>query len=91
MSKSLHRIHDTVLEKPFVLGWGWIPLFSGLIWLSGLLTLLGIWCSEGNPQYQPGEGAIVYISDIGAHKKALFIGTFHCILMFTFVSLSNKY
>ena len=79
MSKDLGRIHMThreVMEKKFLLGWGWAPLFSGLIWLSGLLTLLGIWCAEGNPQYQPGEGTIVYISDVGAHKKPFFISTF---------------
>lgn len=69
-----------VMKKPFYLGWGWFPLSSGLIWLSGLLTLLGIWCAEGNPQYQPGEGSIVYISDVGAHKKTFFIGMF-CLLM----------
>jgi hypothetical protein len=50
-----------------------IPLLTGLVWLSGIFALLGIWSAEGHPQYAPGEGSIVYISDVGAHILPLFI------------------
>jgi len=35
--------------------------------------MLAAWAAEGHPQYQPNEGVIVYISDVGAHLKPLFI------------------
>jgi hypothetical protein len=35
--------------------------------------MLAIWAAEGHPQYQPDEGSIVYISDVGAHLRPLFI------------------
>jgi len=57
----------------YFLGWAWIPLFSGLVFLGGLIGMLAAWAAEGHPQYQPGEGSIVYISDVGAHLKPLFI------------------
>src|SRR5208282_2705431 len=53
--------------------YAWIPLFTGLIYLGGIITLLAIWEAEGRPKYQPDEGTIVYISDIGAHMKPFFI------------------
>ena len=60
-------------EKPRFLGYAWIPLISGLTWIGGLLALLGIWAARGKPRYKNQNQAIVYISDIGAHEKALFI------------------
>jgi hypothetical protein len=41
--------------------------------MGGLIAMLAIWANEGHPQYQPNEGTIVYISDVGAHLKPLFI------------------
>lgn len=35
--------------------------------------MLSIWTAQGKPQYQAGEGTIVYISDVGANQKPLFI------------------
>jgi hypothetical protein len=59
----------------FFLGWAWIPLFSGSVFLGGLIAMLAAWAAEGHPRYQPSEGSIVYISDVGAHLKPLFIST----------------
>jgi hypothetical protein len=59
----------------YFLGWAWIPLFSGLVFLGGLIAMLASWAGEGHPQYQAKEGSIVYISDVGAHLKPLFIST----------------
>jgi hypothetical protein len=53
-----------------------IPLFSGVVFLSGLIALLASWAAEGYPQYQPGEGKIVYVSDVGAHLKPFFVSIF---------------
>ena len=57
----------------YFLGWAWIPLFSGSVFLGGLIAMLAVWAAEGHPQYQPDGGSIVYISDVGAHLKPLFI------------------
>lgn len=59
----------------YFLGWAWVPLFSGLVFMGGLIAMLALWANEGHPQYQPNEGTIVYISDVGAHLKPLFICT----------------
>lgn len=56
-----------------ILGFAWIPLFTGLFLLGGLLGMFGTWAEEGYPQYKPGEGSIVFVSDVGAHLKPLFI------------------
>jgi hypothetical protein len=58
------------------LGHAWIPLFSGLIFLGGLIAMLATWTAEGHPQYQPRESSIVFISDVGAHLKPLFISIY---------------
>lgn len=55
------------------LGYAWIPLISGIVLLGGLIALLAAWAAEGHPQYKPNEGSIVYVSDVGAHLKPLFI------------------
>jgi len=57
----------------YFLGYAWIPLISGLVFLGGLIAMLAAWAAEGHPQYKPGEGSIAYISDVGAHLKPLFI------------------
>lgn len=57
----------------FFLGWAWIPLISGLVFLGGIIAMLAGWAAEGHPQYQSREGTIVYISDVGAHLRPLFI------------------
>lgn len=60
----------------YFLGYAWIPLISGLVFLGGLIAMLAAWAAEGHPQYKPGEGSIAYISDVGAHLKPLFISIF---------------
>jgi hypothetical protein len=57
----------------YFLGYAWIPLISGLVFLGGLIAMLAAWAAEGHPDYRPDEGSIVYISDVGAHLKPLFI------------------
>lgn len=58
------------------LGYAWIPFLSALVWLGGIIGMLAVWSVEGHPKYLPREGNIVYISDIGAHLKPLFISTY---------------
>jgi hypothetical protein len=65
---------EFLAKVPF-LGYAWIPLFTGLFLLGGLIGMLGAWAEEGYPQYEPGEGSIVFVSDVGAHLKPLFIST----------------
>jgi hypothetical protein len=59
----------------YLLGYAWIPLFTGLVFLGGLVAMLGTWCAQGHPRYQPGESSILYISAVGAHLKPLFISS----------------
>lgn len=59
--------------KHVFLGYGWIPCVSAAVWLGGLIALLSIWTAQGKPRYESGEGSIVYISDVGANQKPLFI------------------
>ena len=67
-----------VLTMGLFLGNAWIPLFTGLVFLGGLIAMLATWAAEGYPRYKPNEGSIVYVSDIGAHLKPLFIST--CVI-----------
>jgi Frag1/DRAM/Sfk1 family len=55
------------------LGYAWIPLITGLVFLGGLIAMLAVWSAEGHPEYTADEGSIAYISDVGAHLKPLFI------------------
>lgn len=55
------------------LGYAWIPFVSAIVWFGGLVALLAIWTAQGKPQYMSDEGSIVYISDVGANQKPLFI------------------
>jgi hypothetical protein len=59
----------------YFLGYAWIPLFSGLVFLGGLIAMLAIWAAEGHPKYKVSDGSIAYISDVGADLKPLFIST----------------
>jgi len=51
----------------------WFPIVGGLTWLGGLLALISLWAKAGRPRYRPGEAKVVFISDIGATYKTLFI------------------
>jgi len=57
----------------FGLGYAWLPLVSAVVWFGTVLALLIIWLANGSPQYEQSEHTIVYISDIGAKYKPLFI------------------
>jgi hypothetical protein len=65
---------EFLAKVPF-LGFAWIPLFTGLFLFGGLIGMLGAWAEEGHPQYRPDEESIVFVSDVGAHLKPLFIST----------------
>lgn len=65
------------LFGPYVL----LPILAGLVWLGGLLALIGIWTAEGKPRYMSDEATIVFVSDVGAANHTLFI----CITAITAV------
>ena len=50
---------------PYVL----FPLITALVWLAGLLALLGLWVQSGKPRYQSDEAMVVFISDVAAAHK----------------------
>ena len=64
---------DIIIAVGQFLGYAWIPLCTAVVWIGGIIAFLAIWIAEGRPMYQPGEGSIVYISDVGAHVLPLFI------------------
>ncbi|RSH92713.1 hypothetical protein EHS25_008159 [Saitozyma podzolica] len=49
------------------------PLFAALVWLGGILALLGLWVKDGKPRYRGDEASVVFISDVGAVHQTLFI------------------
>ncbi|KAK4685722.1 hypothetical protein P7C73_g4420, partial [Tremellales sp. Uapishka_1] len=57
----------------------WFPIISAFTWLGGLLALLGLWVHAGKPRYMAKEASVVFISDVGATYKTLFI----CICVVT--------
>lgn len=44
---------------PYVL----LPIISSLVWLGGLLALIGLWTSQGKPKYRGDEASVVFVSD----------------------------
>jgi hypothetical protein len=64
----------------------YLPLIATLVWLGGLLALIGLWAAAGKPRYKGDEASVVsrrstelalidqvFISDVGAAHKTLFI------------------
>lgn len=66
----------------------YLPLIATLVWLGGLLALVGLWAAAGKPRYMGDEASVVsatvklefgpdrlqvFISDVGAAHKTLFI------------------
>lgn len=61
------------MHKHIKFGLSWIPLIGAIAWAGTLLALLICWLVEGHPRYRVSEAKFVYISDVGAHIKPLFI------------------
>ncbi|KAJ3021103.1 hypothetical protein HKX48_009198 [Thoreauomyces humboldtii] len=55
------------------LGWAWIPLIATLAWFATIAALLILWATHDVPHYKQTEANIVYISDVGAKYKTIFI------------------
>jgi hypothetical protein len=51
----------------------YLPLVASLVWLAGILTLLGLWVANGKPRYRGDEASVVFISDVAAVHQTLFI------------------
>jgi len=55
------------------LGWAWAPVIASVVWFATILGLLIWWLAQGHPDYRNDEATVVFISDVGAEHKALFI------------------
>ncbi|TPX59718.1 hypothetical protein PhCBS80983_g02274 [Powellomyces hirtus] len=55
------------------LGWAWVPFLAAFWWLATILALLILWLVNDTPHYKQDDADIVYISDVGAKYKTLFI------------------
>ncbi|KAL7416577.1 Frag1/DRAM/Sfk1 [Mrakia frigida] len=64
-----------------------LPLLAALVWLSGLIALLGLWARNGTPRYEPDQANIAFISDVGAFHQELFIGICSATAAFYLFSL----
>ncbi|CAF1015315.1 unnamed protein product [Adineta ricciae] len=65
-------------------------LIASLAWLATIAALFGLWARDDFVRYEPDDGEVVYISNVGAvHKTAFIIGTsitgtfFFLTLLFT--------
>ncbi|KAJ3143354.1 hypothetical protein HDU90_000114 [Geranomyces variabilis] len=67
------------------LGWAWLPAFAAFFWAATIVALLILWGATGAPHYKQDEANIVYISDVGAKYKPLFI-TGACLTSAFFLS-----
>ncbi|TPX61790.1 hypothetical protein SpCBS45565_g07174 [Spizellomyces sp. 'palustris'] len=56
-----------------VLAWAILPFLAALVWTGIITALLILWLATGTPHYKQDEAPIVYISDVGAKYKTLFI------------------
>lgn len=50
------------------------PILATLVWFAGILAMLLLWVTDGKPRYRGDEASTVFISDVGAVHKKLFIG-----------------
>jgi hypothetical protein len=61
---------------PYVL----LPIISSLVWLGGLLALIGLWTSQGKPKYRGDEASVVFVSDgelrVGRRRESCSIADF---------------
>ncbi|WVR08327.1 hypothetical protein IAU60_005380 [Kwoniella sp. DSM 27419] len=62
-----------------------LPLFAALVWLIGLMVLLGLWVSAGKPQYKSTQADIAFISDVGAANEDLFL-SICCVVIILYFS-----
>ncbi|KAK1927747.1 Frag1/DRAM/Sfk1 family-domain-containing protein [Papiliotrema laurentii] len=69
----LHLNTRTFTSHLFFGPYIFIPLIGGLTWLGGILALLLLWVTDGKPRYRGDEASVVFISDVGAVHKTLFI------------------
>jgi len=65
----------------------WLPIIAAFTWLGGLLALIILWARAGKPKYMAGEASVVFISDVGAQYKTLFIIICACTAGFFIASL----
>ncbi|KAG2177439.1 hypothetical protein INT44_007950 [Umbelopsis vinacea] len=68
-----------------------LPIFNFCAALSLFLALLLLWVTAGQPKYKAGESNIVYISDVGAVHKQLFIAIGTIIGVLYVVTLVSDY
>lgn len=70
------------------LHWAWVPLVNFAVGLATIVTLLVLWLAEGHPRYRGDESTVVYISDVGAAHKAVFIALASTTAVLFFVTIS---
>lgn len=66
-------------------------LAASLIWLATIATLFGLWAKDGFVRYEHDDGEVVFISNVGARHKAVFIvGTALTGILFVATLILNK-
>lgn len=72
--KPPHLNTRTLTSHLFFGPYVFFPLLATLVWLGGILALLLLWVTNGKPRYRGDEATVVFISDVGAVHKKVFIG-----------------
>lgn len=67
------------------------PLLAALFWTATLISLLLLWTlRDGADPYDVDQGTIVFISNVGAEHKALFIAGNACTFVFWSLTLLTE-
>ncbi|KXS14432.1 hypothetical protein M427DRAFT_81918, partial [Gonapodya prolifera JEL478] len=65
------------------------PVISSVVWSGTILALLLLWAArDGAARYQPTNTTILYISDVGARYKSLFIAGATVSVIFFLLSIT---
>ncbi|GHJ88178.1 hypothetical protein NliqN6_4580 [Naganishia liquefaciens] len=85
--RPIHLNQRTPVAHLFFGPYVFFPVLAMGTWLGGLLALLGLWVHTGKPRYQNDEASVVFISDVGARYKTLFIIICSCTSAFYILTL----
>jgi hypothetical protein len=74
-----------MINKTILLGSA--PFIASCAWFGTILALLILWLANGRPRYKLATAKITYISNVGAHYKALFIAGTSVTAFFFIITL----
>ncbi|CAF0990510.1 unnamed protein product [Rotaria magnacalcarata] len=68
-----------------------VSIVASLVWLATLVTLFSLWAEDDFVRYESDDGEVVYISNVGARHKSVFIvGTAITGILFVLTLIFTK-